>query len=257
MNRRSFLGTPLAASLAGADAAGDAPARKTPDVFELRCYALRAGKEEVLDAYLRKALVPAARRLGLGPVGVFTDKAAKPAKVHVLLVHPSGDSVATLPARLAADAKHAKAAREYLAAPAGDPVYSVSKVRCWWASRACPGSRSRIRRSPRLLNLRIYESHNERAARKKIEMFNKGELAIFRRVGLRPVFFGETVVGAAMPNLTYLLVFADEAAREAAWARFRDDPEWLKLKAIPEYADKEIVSNITNKILTPTAFSEI
>src|SRR5947209_13676537 len=110
---------------------------------------------------------------------------------------------------------------------------------------------------PRLLNLRIYESHNERAARKKIEMFNKGELAIFRRVGLRPVFFGETLVGPAMPNLTYLLAFDDDAARQAAWARFRDDPEWLKLKAIPEYADKEIVSKITNKILTPTPYSEI
>src|SRR5260370_22248794 len=56
---------------------------------------------------------------------------------------------------------------------------------------------------PRLLNLRTYESHNERAAKKKIEMFNKGELAIFRRVGLTPVLFGETVVGPAMPNLTY------------------------------------------------------
>ena len=30
-----------------------------------------------------------------------------------------------------------------------------------------------------------------------------------------------------------------------------------RLRAIPEYADKEIVSRITNKILSPTAFSEI
>ncbi len=73
----------------------------------------------------------------------------------------------------------------------------------------------------RLLNFRVYESHNERAAKKKIEMFNKGELAIFRRVGLTPVFFGETVVGAAMPNLTYLLVFPDEAGRKAAWNAIR------------------------------------
>jgi len=88
-------------------------------------------------------------------------------------------------------------------------------------------------------------------------MFNKGELAIFRRVGLKPVFFGETVVGGAMPNLTYLLVFPDDEGRKAAWNRFREDPEWLKLKAIPEYADKEIVSRITNIILTPAPYSEI
>src|SRR4051812_2045279 len=106
MNRRSFLATPLAACLPAAEAAGDAPARKAADVFELRCYTLRASKQEALDAYLSKALLPAARRLGLGPVGAFIHKEASPAKVYVLLVHPSGDSVVTLPARLAADEAH-------------------------------------------------------------------------------------------------------------------------------------------------------
>ena len=110
---------------------------------------------------------------------------------------------------------------------------------------------------PRLLNLRIYESHNERAGRKKVEMFNKGELDIFRRVGLTPVFFGEAVAGPLMPNLTYLLVFPDEAGRKSAWEKFRADAAWLKLKAIPEYADKEIVSKITNVLLVPANYSEI
>ena len=72
-----------------------------------------------------------------------------------------------------------------------------------------------------------------------------------------PLFFRETVEGGVMPNLTYLLVFPDDEGRKAAWNRFREDPEWLKLKAIPEYADKEIVSRITNIILTPAAYSEI
>ncbi|HEX4588439.1 MAG TPA: NIPSNAP family protein, partial [Gemmataceae bacterium] len=111
---------------------------------------------------------------------------------------------------------------------------------------------------PRLLNLRIYESHNERAAAKKIEMFNTGELAIFRRVGLTPVFFASAIIGPDLPNLTYMLVFPDDAARQAAWARFGKDPDWQKLKAMPEYADKEIISEgITNRILTPAAYSEI
>jgi NIPSNAP len=110
---------------------------------------------------------------------------------------------------------------------------------------------------PRLFNLRVYESHNERAAAKKVEMFDTGELAIFRRVGLAPVFFASAVVGAGMPNLTYLLVFPGEAGRKAAWDKFRADPEWLKVKAVPEYADKEIVSKITNRVLTPAAYSEV
>lgn len=88
-------------------------------------------------------------------------------------------------------------------------------------------------------------------------MFNQGKLAIFGRMGFSPVFFGETVVGASFPNLTYMLVFPDDAGQEAARTLFRNDPEWLKLKPIPEYTDKEIVSRIANKILTPASFSEI
>jgi hypothetical protein len=103
----------------------------------------------------------------------------------------------------------------------------------------------------------VYESHNERAAAKKVEMFETAELAIFRRVGLTPVFFASAVVGPAMPNLTYMLAFPDEAGRKAAWDKFRADPEWAKLRAVPEYADKEIVSKITNRVLTPAEYSEI
>jgi hypothetical protein len=110
--------------------------------------------------------------------------------------------------------------------------------------------------TPRVLNPRVYESHNERAA-KKVEMFETAELAIFRRVGLTPVFFASAVVGSAMPNLTYMLVFPEQTGRKGAWDRFRADPERLKLKAVPEYAGTEIVSRITNKVLTPTAYSEI
>jgi hypothetical protein len=110
---------------------------------------------------------------------------------------------------------------------------------------------------PRLFNLRVYESHNERAAAKKVEMFEKGELAIFKSVGLMPVFFASALAGPAMPNLTYMLVFPDDAGRKEAWSKFGGSPDWAKLKATPGYADKEIVSKITNRILTPMTCSEI
>src|SRR5206468_8732438 len=138
---------------------------------------------------------------------------------------------------LAADEEYLKAAKEYLAAPASDPVYTRIESSLMVPIEGMPKLERPDTSKPRLLNLRIYESHNERAAKKKIEMFNKGELAIFRRVGLTPVFFGETVIGPAMPNLTYLLVFPDDAGRQAAWSRFQGDPEWKQLRAMPEYAD--------------------
>jgi hypothetical protein len=202
--------------------------------------------------------MPALKRLGIGPVGVFVEKGKDgESSVYNLIVYPSADAVTSLSSRLTANEEYLKAAKDYLATPATDPVYTRVESSLLVPFEGMPKLAKPDASKPRLLNLRIYESHNERAAKKKIEMFNKGELAIFRRVGLTPVFFGETIVGSAMPNLTYMLVFEDDAGREAAWKRFRDDPEWLKLKAIPEYADKEIVSRITNRILTPATYSEI
>ncbi|HEU4722746.1 MAG TPA: NIPSNAP family protein, partial [Gemmatimonadaceae bacterium] len=64
-----------------------------------------------------------------------------------------------------------------------------------------------------------------------------------------------TVIGAKMPNLTYMLTFADMAARDAAWAAFSRDPDWRTLSADPQYRDN--VSAISDIILRPTAYSQI
>jgi hypothetical protein len=259
MKRRSFLQNSLAVLGTAAASATAHGAESAPrELFELRVYTLKQAKLPLLDVYLSKALLPALKRYGIGPVGVFVEKGSEdPARVHVLIVHASAGQVVGLSSRLAADEEHRKAAADYLAASPTDPVYTRIDSSLLTPLEGMPKLEKPDASKPRLLNLRIYESHNERAGKKKIEMFNKVELAIFRRVGLTPVFFGETILGAAMPNLTYMLVFPDDAGREAAWSRFRDDAEWKKLKAIPEYADKEIVSRITNKLLTPASYSEI
>jgi len=110
---------------------------------------------------------------------------------------------------------------------------------------------------PRLFELRTYESHSKKSNQKKIEMFNNGEIAIFRRTGLQPIFFGETLIGTKLPNLAYMLVFENMTAREQNWATFLSDPEWKKLSAMPGYADAELVTNISNIFLRPTAYSQI
>jgi len=112
-------------------------------------------------------------------------------------------------------------------------------------------------RAPRIFELRTYESNNVKAAQRKVRMFNEGEAAIFERLGMAPVFFGETLVGRNLPNLTYMLSFENMAARDRLWSAFGGDAQWQKLRAQPGYADAEIVSNITNAILRPLDFSPI
>jgi hypothetical protein len=258
MKRRSFMQMSVAALGASAASAVGAAEPKTTDLYELRVYSLPAGKQAILDHYLSEAFLPAMKRYDIGPIGVFVEKVDEnKRKMYVLIVHPSAEQAVTLSARLHSDEAYREAAKEYLDASPTDPVYTRIDSSLLAPIEGLPRLAKPDSSKARLLNLRIYESHNERAAKKKIEMFNKSELAIFSRVGLTPVFFAETLIGAAMPNLTYMLVFPDDDERQAAWARFVKDEEWKKLRAIPEYADKEIVSRITNKILTPASYSQI
>src|SRR5204862_7436432 len=103
---------------------------------------------------------------------------------------------------------------------------------------------------PRLFDLRAYESHSKKANKKKIEMYNNSEIAVFRRTGLQPVFFGETLIGAQLTNLTYMLVFKNMAAREKHWGAYVADPKWKKLSATPGYTHAQIVSH-TRTVLLP------
>ena len=109
----------------------------------------------------------------------------------------------------------------------------------------------------RIFELRTYESNNALTLYRKVKMFDNGEIGIFRRLNMVPVFFGETIVGTNMPNLTYMLGFDSLAAREKAWSAFGQDPEWQKMRVQPGVGDAEVVSNISNWILSPLPGSDI
>lgn len=255
----------LAAIMPGASGAAEgAPAGNAGrEFYELRRYRMRRGPMQArADAYFRDALIPALRRHGCGPVGVFNVMVGpENPTAHVLIPHPSFESVGTLPAKLEADAEYRKAAEPFLAAPPTDPAYVNLDIQI---SQAFPGM-PRIevppgaaKSEPRIFELRTYRSHSEPANVKKIEMFDTaGEIAIFRRVGLTPVFFARTLIGPDMPNLIYLLTYPDLATREKNWNTFRADPEWKKLSTTPGLTDPEIVGGISNILLSPAAYSQV
>ena len=120
----------------------------------------------------------------------------------------------------------------------------------------CPTVQTPSNKESRIFQLRIYESHSAKKAKKKVHMFDQGgELDLFRKVGMPPVFFGETLLGAIMPNLTYMLGFDDKEAKDAGWKAFLASDEWNTLKKLPIYADT--VSRITNIMLLPGPGSQI
>ena len=272
MDRRDFVAGSLGAALApaaaeparAADANGaEAPANTRPQLLELRRYQFRFGPMEARHAeYAKGALVPALNRAGIKPVGAFTVVfGADTPSVYLLLPHPGPESVATLPGRLVADTEYMRAATVFRSLPPTDPPYVRRDSSLMAAFDAFPTVE--VPAGPlavpgRVFELRTYESHNEGAGLKKIEMFEKGgEIGIFRRVGLAPVFFGRNTVGPRLPSLTYMLVFPDLATREKNWGVFRDDPEWVKLRSTPGYSNAEILTNIHVQILRATDYSQV
>jgi hypothetical protein len=265
MKRRDFLQSTLAVTgltslnLRAAEPVASPPAR---EYYELRRYHLRRGpSQKRFDDYARDAAIPAMNRLGLGPIGVFHVMTGPDSpSAYVLIPYASPEQFATASGRLAADAEYLKAGADFINTPATDPAYIRVESSLMVAFEGMPKLEvpaAAKDRQPRIFELRIYESHSKKANRKKIEMFNVGEIALFRRTGLTPVFFGETLVGARLPNLTYLLVFENMAARDKNWSTFAGDPEWKKLSTTPGYTDPEIVSNISNCFLRPAPYSQI
>mgnify|MGYP000918061347 CR=1 FL=1 len=258
--RREFLtisGAAGLASLTHVSPAAQPAAQGAREYYLLQQYQLDDEAQRKRFDTAMQAAVPALNRAGVRPVGVFyPEEGVGPA--YVLLPGKSAETLLGLVDKLLADSQYVQAAADVLGATAESAGFKRLESSLLLAFRGMPELQTPVQSPGRVFQLRIYESPSVKTAKKKIEMFNDaGELAIFRRVGLKAVFFGETLVGPKMPNLTYMLSFGSREEQQAAWQAFRSDPDWLKLKGMAEYADKTILCGITNLLLKPAAYSQI
>jgi len=267
MKRRDLLVAGSAAAALGAVGAKvnakDVPAGNK-EYLELRLYTFATTeKRDAYAKFLKDVGVPALNRIGIDRVGVWnTDWKKDGAKdknvyMYVLLPHKTIESFATARQRLLADKTYVAGATEAIyGAPKKDPVYKRIESSLLLSFDSVPKVEVPTKAATRIFQLRIYESHTEERGQRKIHMFDKGgEVALFRKKGLDPVFFGESLIGTKVPNLTYMVGFDTPEAGKAAWKGFGPSPEWQKMSKDPFY--KDTVSNITNLFLTPTEASQI
>ena len=242
MNRRIFL---AAASALGASAF-EATQKKSNSLIELRYYKLRNttdGMPKKLNEYLSRQYLPALQKSGVTRVGFFGNLigAASPLVLQVTEFKNMAQAEASWD----------------IVSPVDYARVETSLLRSFDAAPGLEMPATEAGRPARVFELRTYESNTFDSLGRKIGMFNSGEIALFRKTGLNPVFFGETIFGANMPNLTYMLWYDSLAAREANWKKFVSHPEWDKLKTTPGLSDGEVVSNISNSMLSPLPYSPI
>jgi hypothetical protein len=257
MHRRGFIGIGLGGSLMTQVPASGA--NEPPRYIELRRIQLRNTQDAMAQRaqeYLSKSYIPALKRAGATTVGAFSNLIGENSPYLLLASEfPDAQTWAAASREAELDKETTAGRKDYYGGGLQFVRMEVSLLRGFTTMPRMVRPASDAGKT-HVFELRVYESNNPQTLARKVRMFDEGEIALFRKLNMTPVFFGETIAGRNMPNLTYLLAFDDLAAREKAWSTFASHPEWDKMKQQPGVSDAEIVSNISNAILRATSYSD-
>jgi NIPSNAP len=232
------------------------------EFYQLKTYILNSDAQvATTDNYLKEAYLPALKRIGIKTIGVFkvrTIATDSIKKIMVLIPFSSMKEFLTVDDKLAKDVDYLAAGTVYLNASYKQPPYLRIESVVLQAFTEHPFITIPALNSPktdRVYELRSYESATEAIYKNKVEMFNAGgEIKLFDRLVFNPVFYGEVLSGAKMPNLMYMTTFANQESRDSHWKSFVDSPEWKEMSALPKYQNN--VSHMDITFLYPTDYSD-
>jgi hypothetical protein len=201
-----------------------AQATRAREFYHIRRYSLMSGPQlKLTENYFAQALIPALTRMGMGPVAALRlDFGPETPTYYLVIPGPSAEQLATLDLKLGEEQDFLETAAPFWNATAAAPAFqrvegSLLEAFAGWPKLTLPPGAAT--KSKRIFQLRTYESPSHRDHQRKVEMFHSGEFEFFVRANCRPVFFGDTLIGARMPNLTYMLSFNDTAGLEEAAGR--------------------------------------
>jgi NIPSNAP len=226
--------------------------------YELRIYSTQSrDQQQRVEDYWQNAGVPAYNRMGIQPVGVFTELLGSDTNsIYVLLPCDSLETFEAIPARLATDAVYQQAAGPFLSATKQDPAYqhfsgSLLVAFIGMKHMVVPPPDHK----PNVFELRTYVSSSENKGLSKIKMFESGEITLMKQVGLAPIFYSRTLVGPQMPSLVYMNCGENMDVHKEHWKAFSTAPVWKQLQAEPQYKDN--VSTVIKIMLKRTPASQI
>jgi hypothetical protein len=258
MKRRQFFtAAGLAATMVSVGTAEETA--KTREFIEFRTYTVKdETKKAQFVEILDKAFIPALNAQGIKPVGVMVplpSETDNQNKVFVVIPHKTTDSYLNLTAQLLADETYRKNADAIFAATSKDPIYTACESSFLKCFENCPKLETPNLGPDRIFHARLYRSFNIERNAAKIHMFDHGgEMALFRELGVHPVFFGEALSGTKLPNITYMVTGESAEKHDMAWKTFASHPKWQEIKKNPAYADT--ATEISRVLLKPSPGSQ-
>jgi NIPSNAP len=224
--------------------------------YLLENYFLRQSTQlERLNEFMSQGFLPAAGKIHAGPkIFLEAQVAAHVPQFVCVLGLESLEELATIRARLRQDAAYQKAFAAWESGP--EPPYEHFSHTLLKATDYSPEIEP-AKGKRRIFELRVYHSPTWKQLAALHQRFAGPEIKIFHRCGIHPILYTETVIGANMPNLTYLIPFESLAAREKAWEAFQADTEWTKVRKESIDAHGQISSVIQVSLLRSSAYSPV
>lgn len=237
------------------------PCLAQQQLVEIRYYHFRSEESAAkFDEMMESAAMPLLESAKVGPVGVFEvkDSSILDENDRVTIVpYESMEQLLATRERFAEDQQFLEKASDYLTQVKGDPAFENLESMLLLSFEGMPTLKvpAAAGEDRRLFELRTYRSENEVQQHLKVQMFNEGEMAIFKKTGLNAVFYGDAIVAPNLPQLTYLLVHENEEAKAKSWQTFINSPEWKALSGEEQY--QVIKLQITSQMLQATDYSAI
>lgn len=256
MKRSQFLGLMLLAGLSSFAVSAAEPASSR--CFELRIYHAAEGKLDALDARFRDHTTALFARHGMTNVAYWMPVENPQRLLVYLLSYPD----------LAARENSWKA---FQADPQWVAVKSASEVsgalvekvdsRFLTLTDFSPEMKVDETGAPHTFEMRTYTATPGNLPR-LLDRFRQHTVALFSKHGMK--HFGYFTPSAGRPGaddtLIYFLYHASPEARDASFAAFGADPEWIKVKAESEAAaggSLTVPDGVKSELLKATGFSPV
>ena len=235
--------------------------RPKKEYYQIRIYKMKSNEQlKSVDSFLKDAFLPALHRAGINKVGVFkpiSNDTATLKSIYVLIPFNSERYVLLLDKRLMKDHIYLRDSKNFREALSSDPPYDRMESVILEAFEQQKNMIVPVKNPETIFEWRSYESPTESLHEKKVDMFEKEEVTLFKKLNFNVVFYAKVISGNRMPNFVYMPSFSSIDDRNAHWKTFGADPDWKTMQAKPEYENKVSVSRIESVLLRATDYSDL